>query len=133
MQGRESDEPERFLIPLLMFGPNNQIQMLKWVFMLAKMLKRSDYYKITARHNTQSLIWNEIEIELWVGERSHIPLPLYLTRPQSCWHIALCRTVLLTGIFEHYYGLSESREEMMFFPADLLFNMYVFGGHPIVG
>jgi hypothetical protein len=116
-----------------MFGPNNQIQMLKWVFMLAKMLKRSDYYKITARHNTQSLIWNEIEIELWVGERSHIPLPLYLTRPQSCWHIALCRTVLLTGIFEHYYGLSESREEMMFFPADLLFNMYVFGGHPIVG
>ena len=35
-----NNDAQQFLIPLLTFGPNNQIQQLKWVLMLAKMLKR---------------------------------------------------------------------------------------------
>ena len=43
-QGRDSAHgaDQQFLVPLLSYGPNNQVNQLKWVLMLANMLQRYD-------------------------------------------------------------------------------------------
>ena len=114
-KGQRQKRSEKYLLPLLTNGPNNQIRGLKWALVMAKMLDR--FVLMCTAIDRFVLMCAAIYKFVLMCAVIMITNALSSSRAPCPWR----RTLLLTGIFDHK-GDAEAHGFATFFPLDLLWN-----------